>query len=149
MRWPLPLKKLHPHAIVPTYQTIGAAGLDLHACFGEGSLPFALEPGVITRVSCGIAIEIPKDHEGQIRSRSGLAMKGVTVAHGVGTIDWDYRGEIGVLLIYHGAEEYFEINHGDRIAQLVISPVARVDPYVCEDLSPTARGTGGFGSTGV
>jgi len=145
MRWPLAVKRLHVEAKVPAYQTNGSAGLDLHACLDE---PIEIPVGQILRISCGIAIEIPIDHEGQIRSRSGLALNGITVAHGVGTVDCDYRGELGVILLNNG-DSPFIVEHGDRIAQLVISPVARVDPFIADDLTPTARGVKGFGSTGI
>jgi dUTP pyrophosphatase len=132
-----------PELPMPSYATALAAGLDLISAH-EHVLP----SGSWAAVGTGLEIELPPGFEAQVRPRSGLAMKhGVTVLNAPGTIDADYRGEIRVLLINLGRESY-RITPGDRIAQLVIAPVARVEVLVVEDLSPTARGSGGFGHTG-
>ena len=136
----LRLKKTHPGIPTPRYATEGAAGLDLCA-----DITCILQPGQILRVPTGIHAEIPDGYEGQVRPRSGLASQGVVAI--LGTIDSDYRGEIHVLLENRSREPYI-VHPGDRIAQLVIAPVARVGVDVVEDLSETARGEGGFGSTG-
>ena len=129
------------------YQTAGAAGLDLVAA-PEGGQPLKIGPGGRILVPTGISIALPPGHEGQIRPRSGLALKeGVTCLNSPGTIDEDYRGEVKVLLVNHGEGEV-TIRPGDRIAQLVVAPVARVEVAVVPTLSETQRGTGGFGSTG-
>jgi dUTP pyrophosphatase len=153
------VKILHSEAKLPTQMTDGASGFDLHAClsewhdeeYDERLKPFTLriQPGHHLLIKTGIAIEIPTGFEGQVRPRSGLALRhGVTVLNAPGTIDSDYRGEIGVLLINHG-DEPFSVCHGDRIAQLVIAPVARFELAISRELSDTERGQGGFGSTGV
>ena len=143
-------KRLHPDAILPAYQTDGAAGMDLCAS-NPTEIPFTLFPNERALIGTGIALTIPPGYEGQIRPRSGLAVKhGITVLNSPGTIDADYRGEIKVLLINLG-QEAVTIQRGDRIAQLVIAPVARAalaDIGDCE-LSDTVRGVRGFGSTGV
>ena len=142
----LRFRKIHPEAIEPQYQTAGAAGLDLHARIPH---EIYLQPGV--RFSCptGIGIEVPSGFEAQVRARSGLSIKhGISLANGVGTVDADFRGEICALLINHG-DQAFRIEPGMRIAQLVISPVVRVDMMREDALSDTARGEGGFGSTGA
>ena len=135
-------------ASVPRYATEDASGLDLSAAL---ETPLALPPGGHASVPTGIAIAVPAGYEGQVRPRSGLAARhAVTVLNAPGTIDADYRGEVRVLLINHGAEPY-TIRPGDRIAQLVVAPVTRVAVQVVEaggNLSETARGAGGFGSTG-
>lgn len=142
----LNIRKIHPEAIIPQYATPGAAGLDLHARIPQ---EIYLQPGVRFTCPTGIAIELPEGFEAQVRPRSGLARKnGVTVLNSPGTIDADYRGEIGVILINHG-DEPFTINPNDRIAQLVIAPVIRVEFVQAGGLSETARGAGGFGSTGT
>lgn len=141
--------KLADGAKAPAYATEGAAGMDLHAHF-EGSLHSVLVP-VCGRalVKTGVSIELPKGYEAQVRPRSGLAAKyGVTVLNAPGTIDEDYRGEIGVILVNHGDEDFW-VHKGDRIAQLVIAKVERANFVVIEDLSQTERGAGGFGHTGV
>lgn len=139
----LPIRRLTPTATIPQYHSAAAAGLDLHA--SERCL---IAYGRIHSVATGIAIAIPTGYEGQVRPRSGLAAKrGVTVLNAPGTIDADYRGELRVLLINHGHEE-FHIEVGDRIAQLVIAPVARVETEEVGELGETGRGAGGFGSTG-
>lgn len=139
--------KLLPHAAgAPVYATADAAGADLHAAIRE---PVTLEPGKRTLVPAGFSMALPQGYEAQIRPRSGLAFKnGVTVLNAPGTIDADYRGEIAVLLINHG-ESNFRIERGMRIAQMVIAPAPQVRFNVVQELDDTARGTGGFGSTGT
>ena len=138
--------RLRDDAIVPQYMTDHAAGLDLCAAL-DGSI--LLEPGSRMLVPTGLAMAIPVGYEGQVRPRSGLALKkGVTLVNSPGTIDADYRGEIGVIMINHG-ECPFSINHGDRIAQMLISPVTHAELQVVDTLEETARGAGGFGHTGV
>jgi dUTP pyrophosphatase len=136
--------RLRPSATLPVRATVGAAGLDLHADVDE----LVLEPGANAPVPTGIAIALPPGHEGQVRPRSGLASKyGVTVLNAPGTIDEDYRGEVKVLLVNLG-KDAFTIRRGERIAQLVVAPVARVEVVEVSELDGTDRGTGGFGSTG-
>ncbi|WP_298351831.1 dUTP diphosphatase [Rhodoblastus sp.] len=131
---------------LPSYQSGGAAGLDLVAALAPGAREI-LRPGERRLVPTGMVMEIPPGFEAQVRPRSGLALKhGVTVLNTPGTIDSDYRGEVGVILINLGAEP-FEIGRGDRIAQLVLAPTIQARLIVVEDLSETARGAGGFGST--
>lgn len=132
---------------LPVYETEEAAGMDLRAAVPENE-PLVLAPGARTLAPTGFIFEIPSGHEGQVRPRSGLAFKhGVTCLNTPGTIDADYRGEVKVLLINHGTEP-FEITRGMRIAQMVIAPVTRVTVSEGEEASSTARGMGGFGSTG-
>ncbi|WP_026607199.1 dUTP diphosphatase [Methylocapsa acidiphila] len=132
---------------LPDYQTAGAAGLDLLAAIAPG-VALTLAPGRRLLAPTGLTLEIPPNYEAQIRPRSGLARQsGVTVLNAPGTIDSDYRGEIGVLLINLG-DEPFEIIRGARIAQLVFAPVTRATLFERPDLTATARGEGGFGSTG-
>jgi dUTP pyrophosphatase len=139
-------RRLSSSAHVPAYQSDGAAGLDLHAALDA---PMTLEPGAIAIVPTGLALAIPVGFEGQVRPRSGLATKhGITVPNAPGTIDSDYRGELKVALINLGRAP-FVVEHGMRVAQLVIAPVARATLVEQEDLGDTARGAGGFGSTGV
>ena len=139
-----------PHADglpLPAYQTAHAAGLDLQAAVPETE-PLLLAAGGHAMVPTGLSIALPEGHEAQVRPRSGLAARhGITVLNAPGTIDADYRGEICVLLINHGTEA-FTIRRGERIAQLVIAPVARAEFVVATSLSTTERGSGGFGSTG-
>jgi dUTP pyrophosphatase len=131
---------------LPRYATDGAAGLDLHA---DVTAPVTIAPTERLLVPTGIAIAIPHGYEAQVRPRSGLALKfGVTVANAPGTVDSDYRGEVGVILINLG-QAPFVINRGDRIAQLVLAPVTRADLVEVAELMGTTRGDGGFGSTGV
>ena len=128
----------------PAWQTDGAAGLDLAAAVNE---PLVLTPGQIALVPTGWAVAIPAGYEGQIRPRSGLALKkGLTLVNTPGTIDWDYRGEVQMPMINLGREAV-TINRGDRVAQLVINKVERPEIVVVEDLLDTERGEGGFGST--
>ena len=136
------------HLPLPRYETEGAAGLDLVAAVAA-DIPLILAPGARALVPCGIVIELPAGHEGQVRPRSGLALKhGVTVLNAPGTIDEDYRGEVSVLLVNLGSEP-FEIRRGLRIAQLVVASVTRVLPQEAFELTPTRRGAGGYGSTGA
>jgi dUTP pyrophosphatase len=139
-----------PHAEglpFPRYQSDDAAGLDLIAATPYGH-PAILEPGERALIPTGLAIELPKGFEAQVRARSGLALRhGVTVLNSPGTIDADYRGEIGVLLINFGQEK-FVIERGERIAQLVVARYERVELAFQDELKPTARGPNGFGSTG-
>jgi dUTP pyrophosphatase len=129
----------------PAYATSGAAGMDLAAAVAA---PVTLAPGERKLIPTGWAIALPPGHEAQVRPRSGLALKyGVTVVNTPGTIDEDYRGQLGVVLINHGQQD-FVITPCDRIAQLVVAPVTRVDVEVVASLSPTDRGDGGYGSTG-
>jgi dUTP pyrophosphatase len=133
---------------LPSYATDGSAGMDLRACLESGD-PLVLEPGQRMAVPTGWAIALPEGTEAQIRPRSGLALKkGVTCLNTPGTIDSDYRGEIKVILANLGSEP-FEINHGDRIAQMVLASYCRGELKVVEELSETLRGSGGFGSTGL
>jgi dUTP pyrophosphatase len=132
---------------LPAYQTAHAAGLDLLAAVPEEA-PIFLAPGEHAMIPTGLAIALPVGHEAQVRPRSGLAAKhGVTVLNSPGTVDADYRGEICVLLINHG-DETFLVQRGERIAQMVIAPVSRVELVPTDSLSATDRGSGGFGSTG-
>jgi dUTP pyrophosphatase len=132
---------------LPAYQSAHAAGLDLLAAVPEDS-PVTLSPGQHALVPTGLTIALPSGYEAQVRPRSGLASKhGVTVLNAPGTVDADYRGEIGVLLINHG-EAPFSIRRGERIAQMVIASVVRVELVPAVELSTTRRGSGGFGSTG-
>jgi len=132
---------------LPEYHSAHAAGLDLLAAVPEDS-PLILSPGQRALVPTGLAIALPSGYEAQVRPRSGLASKhGVTVLNSPGTVDADYRGEIGVLLINHGGAP-FPIRRGERIAQMVIAPVVRVELVPAAELSTTKRGGGGFGSTG-
>jgi dUTP pyrophosphatase len=131
---------------LPDYATADSAGLDLLAAIGD---PVTLEPGQRALIPSGLAIALPAGYEAQIRPRSGLAYKnGVTVLNSPGTIDADYRGEVGVILINHGAEP-FVIDRGMRIAQMVIASVVQLNWDEVAELPETVRGEGGFGSTGV
>jgi dUTP pyrophosphatase len=132
---------------LPSYQSAQAAGLDLVAAVPRDQ-PAKLQPGARALVPTGFALELPPGYEAQVRPRSGLALKhGVTLLNSPGTIDADYRGELMVILINHGAEQFL-VQRGDRIAQLVIAPVASVQIVAVEALGDTDRGPGGFGSTG-
>lgn len=131
---------------LPQYMTAGAAAADIRAAV---DLPLAIAPGAIAMVPTGLAIEIPAGWELQIRPRSGLAVKhGVTVINAPATIDADYRGEVKVALVNHGAEA-FTVERGMRIAQVLLAPVTRVAWEEAETLTETARGGGGFGHSGV
>lgn len=133
---------------LPKYETENSAGMDLRACFSNGENGEIIERGERLLIKTGIFLEVPKGYEVQIRPRSGLAFKfGVTVVNSPGTIDADYRGEIGVILINHG-EVPFIVNHGDRIAQMVLAKCEQAEWDEVDNLSETDRGEGGFGSTG-
>lgn len=130
---------------LPAYQTPGSAGLDLCAALPA---PLRIEPGERRLIPTGLILEIPEGHEGQVRPRSGLALKhGVSIVNSPGTIDADFRGEVGIVLINHGKEP-FVVEPLSRIAQLVIAKFERVEIELSESLSETARGSGGYGSTG-
>lgn len=139
------VQKIRDHAIVPEHKTEHAAGMDIAAAIEE---PVVLAPGMREVVPSGIAIALPEGYEAQVRGRSGLAAKyGVTLANGVGTVDADFRGEIGVILINLGHEP-FTIEPGMRIAQLVVAKYEHVSWDVVKELDKTTRGDGGFGHTG-
>lgn len=143
--------KLDPRAAAPKAHSPLAAGLDLAACLPRHehtSESVTIEPGAIVKIPIGIVVAIPEGFEGQVRPRSGLATKyGVTVPNAPGTIDADYRGEAFVALINLGREPY-TVHHGERVAQLVIAPVATAEVVEVAELEGTDRGSGGFGSTG-
>lgn len=140
------IKRLRENARIPRYMTDHAAGLDLFAALDA---PVVLAPGERTLVPTGIALAIPEGFEGQVRPRSGLALRqGIGMVNAPGTIDADYRGEVGVVLINHGREKV-TLADGDRIAQLVIAPVIRANLVELEELPDTERGSGGFGHTGL
>lgn len=135
---------------LPSYETNGAAGADIRANFaGEArETGVLLGPGARALVPTGFRVEIPEGYEIQIRPRSGLALKhGVTLLNTPGTIDSDYRGPLGIILVNLG-QEPFRVAHGERIAQMIIAPVVQASFEIVDDLSETARGEGGFGSTG-
>lgn len=139
------ITKLHSATTLPHYATEHAAGMDLAACIDA---PLELAPQQRVIVPTGIAIALPEGYEAQIRGRSGLAAKhGIMPANGVGTIDADYRGEIGVILV-NTSDEIFVIEPGMRVAQMVIARYARVSWQEVDELDETARGDGGYGSTG-
>ena len=139
------VKKLKPSAILPTYGSVDAAGADLYACLDENIL---IQPGESAFVPTGLAMEIPKGYAGLIYARSGLACKrGLAPANKVGVIDSDYRGEFIVVLHNHGAQSQ-TVSHGERIAQLVITPVFTPGFAEVAELTETTRSAGGFGSTG-
>jgi dUTP pyrophosphatase len=136
--------KFTDKTLIPVYATNGAAGADLKA--GEDGCIF---PGEIRLVKTGVFLEIPEGFEGQVRPRSGLALKyGITILNSPGTIDSDYRGEVGVILANFG-KEVFEFKKGDRIAQLVFSKVEKIEFQLVDTFEETDRGSGGFGHTGV
>jgi len=135
-------KSQHP---LPEYTTIASAGLDLRANVSESVM---LEPGEWKLIPTGLHIELPMGYEAQVRPRSGLAYKhGITVLNSPGTVDADYRGDVGVLLINHSKSD-FEIKSGERVAQLVIAKHEQAEWQLVEELGNTDRGAGGFGSTG-
>lgn len=139
------VKKLRDNAIMPTYGTDGAAGADLYACLDQVA---TIEPGKTVFIPTGLAMEIPRGYAGLIYARSGLACKrGLAPANKVGVIDSDYRGEFIVALHNHG-DETQTVSHGERIAQLVITPVVTPVYLETDALSDTERAAGGFGSTG-
>lgn len=131
---------------LPEYETSGSAGMDLKAHL---EAPVVLKPLQRVLIPTGLFLSIPKGFEGQIRARSGLAIKhGISLVNGIGTIDSDYRGELKIILINLGSED-FVVNNGDRIAQLVLTKYERVEFEIVEDLDETNRGKGGFGHTGL
>jgi dUTP pyrophosphatase len=133
---------------LPAYETAHAAGMDLRAAVSEDA-PLTLRPGDRHAVPTGLALAIPPGFEGQVRPRSGLALRaGVTCLNSPGTVDADYRGEVKVILVNHGAEDFI-VRRGDRIAQLLIAPVVQATWRETDALEETARGEGGFGSTGA
>jgi len=139
------IKKLHPAAKLPAYMTELAAGMDICACLDTA---LTLTPGERVLIPTGIAFSIPSGYEIQVRPRSGLAIKhGIALVNSPGTIDADYRGEVGIILINHGLDD-FAINPGDRIAQLVVAPICQAELIEVTELDSTVRGTGGFGHTG-
>ncbi len=138
--------KLHDNVILPEYQTTGAAAADIHACLDE---PLTLQPMERRIIPTGLAMAIPDGYEVQVRARSGLSIKhGIAMVNGIGTIDSDYRGEVGVLVINLG-QDAFTIEPGMRIAQMVLSKYEQITWQHVESLDETARGTGGYGSTGI
>ena len=139
------VRRIHPNAVLPTYGSAEAAGADLYACLDA---PVTIEPGQTAWIPTGLALEIPKGCAGLIYARSGMACKrGLAPANKVGVIDSDYRGPVTVVLHNHGAADQ-TISHGERIAQMVITPVLTPAYEVADNLSDTGRGQGGFGSTG-
>lgn len=149
MSQPIVRFKRLPHGVglpLPTYQTAGAAGMDLSAAV---SLDTVILPGARVGIPCGFNVAIPPGYEGQCRPRSGLASKfGITLANSPGTIDSDYRGEIVCFLVNHG-NTLFTVKRGDRVAQMIVSPVVQAVAMEVPELDETERGAGGFGSTGV
>jgi dUTP pyrophosphatase len=132
--------------MLPAYQSSGAAGMDLHACLDENR---TIKAGEIEMIPIGIIIALPSGHEGQVRPRSGLASKhGITLPNAPGTIDEDYRGEVSIPLINLGSTA-FTVEHGMRIAQLIVAPVTQCDIEEMDSLDATDRGGAGFGSTGA
>ncbi|NRB15318.1 MAG: dUTP diphosphatase [Rhizobiales bacterium] len=132
---------------IPKYESFGAAGLDIRAAI-DADQPIILKPGERRLIPSGLKLEIPLGFEVQVRPRSGLAFKhGVTLVNTPGTIDSDYRGEVSTLLINLGQQDFI-INRGERVAQWVVAPVVQTDFTLVDALSDTARGTGGYGSTG-
>ena len=139
------VKKLNPSVKLPSYKTKGASGMDLMAYIDK---PIDLKPGESYLIPTGLAVAFPKEYEIQIRPRSGLAAKNnISVLNTPGTIDSDYRGEIKIILFNHG-DKNFKINDGDRIAQMILSPVIKMDLVETNELPESFRGEGGFGSTG-
>jgi len=146
MNMPLPIKKLHPKAILPTYGSAGAAGADLYA-LPEGD-PIVIQPGETVMIHTGLAMAIPEGYVGLNFARSGLASKrGLAPANKVGVIDCDYRGELMVALHNHGTTPQ-TVEPGDRVAQFLIMPIITADFLEVDTLDDTERGAGGFGSTG-
>lgn len=149
---PIPVKVIYDtdadRAIpLPTYETAGAAGADLRANFVDRGM-VTLAPGTRQLIPTGLRLEIPQGYEIQLRPRSGLALKhGITLPNSPGTIDSDYRGPLGVIVMNAG-QETFTIAHGDRIAQMILAPVVQAQFELVDGLSDTVRGAGGFGSTG-
>jgi dUTP pyrophosphatase len=147
LRLALRVQRVGPVLVpLPTYQSAAAAGLDLCAALAEAT---RIAPGARALIPTGLALAIPEGYEGQVRPRSGLALKfGISIVNSPGTIDADYRGMVQVVLINHGAEP-FVVEPLARIAQLVICPVVQAELELVESLDETARGAGGYGSTGI
>ncbi|WP_457576645.1 dUTP diphosphatase [Desulfomarina sp.] len=144
LKWFLPSEEQDIQ--LPRYETSGSAGMDVEAAVRK---PMFISPGDIALVPTGFGVELPPGFELQVRPRSGLAVKhGITLINSPGTIDSDYRGEIKIALVNHGRENFI-IRRGDRIAQLVVAPVIRVDFKIVVELDATKRGAGGFGHTGL
>ena len=139
------IKKLNPNVVLPTYKTNGASGMDLMAFIEE---PIEISPNSSCLVPTGLSMAFSEDYEVQIRPRSGLAAKNsITVLNTPGTIDSDYRGEIKIILFNHGKEDFI-INNKDRVAQMILTPVIKMELEETDNLPDTLRGEGGFGSTG-
>ena len=139
------VKKLNPDVQIPTYKTAGASGMDLMAFINQ---PIKLAPNSSCLVPTGLSVAFSEDYEIQIRPRSGLAVKNsITVLNTPGTIDSDYRGEIKIILFNHGSKEFI-INSNDRVAQMILTPVIKINLEETNNLPSTLRGKGGFGSTG-
>ena len=139
------IKKLDPSVIIPTYKTKGASGMDLMAFIDK---EIRISPNSLKIIPTGLSIAIPEDLEIQIRPRSGLAAKSsIGILNTPGTIDSDYRGELKIILFNHGNEDFI-VNNGDRVAQIVLAPVIKMDLEEVDELPKTVRGGGGFGSTG-
>ena len=139
------IKRLSPSVQLPSYKTNGASGMDLMAFIEQ---PIELEPGKSCLVPTGLSVAFPEEYEIQIRPRSGLAAKNnITVLNTPGTIDSDYRGELKIILFNHGNEN-FQINNSDRIAQMILTPIIKMELQETDELPKTVRGEGGFGSTG-
>lgn len=146
MRQQVKVKKLNDKAILPTYGSPYSAGADLYACMDEN---VTIHPGETVMIKTGLAMEIPEGFAGLIYARSGLATKkGLAPANKVGVIDADYRGEIMVPLYNHSQSEVM-VEHGERIAQMVITPFLTAEYFLVDELDETERGVGGFGSTGM
>ena len=140
------IRKLSEKSIIPEYKTLGSSGFDISACIDEDVI---LASQSVTMVKTGISLELPEGFEAQVRSRSGLALKnGVFVLNSPGTIDNDYRGELCVILANFSTEPFI-IEHGMRIAQVIIAKYEQFPIEIVENLTETQRGTGGFGSTGL
>ena len=139
------IKKLNPSVQLPSYKTIGASGMDLMAYVEK---PINLEPGRSCLVPTGLSVAFPKEYEIQIRPRSGLAAKkNISILNTPGTIDSDYRGELKIILFNHGNENFI-INKNDRVAQMVLTPIVKMELEETNELPESIRGSGGFGSTG-
>ena len=139
------IKRLNQSAELPSYKTKGASGMDLKAFIKK---PINLKPKTSLLIPTGFSVAFPEEYEIQIRPRSGLAAKNnISVLNTPGTIDSDYRGEIKVILFNHGSDDFI-INNGDRIAQMILTPVVKIELEEIDDLPETIRGEGGFGSTG-
>jgi len=142
------IKKLYEDVKTPVYQTCFSSGCDVHA-YNENGQDVVVPSGKTVLIKTGIVLELPEGYECQVRARSGLALKNsITLGNGIGTIDNDYKNEVGVIIINHGQDD-FVVKHGDRIAQLVFSPYIQASFENLDEVSVTKRGLGGFGHTGV